>query len=162
VRAPRVPPRTPRETIERRRGILVLGALAVGLVVVIVVVVVATGGGGGSSPTAVATTSPTTQPASTPTTTPTTTSQQTTPPSLHVTVPDSGSLSSGDSGPEVVTLQKALTQLGFDAGTADGDFGSTTETAVIAFQQAHNLKPDGIVGTETAKAMNDALAAASG
>jgi peptidoglycan hydrolase-like protein with peptidoglycan-binding domain len=60
----------------------------------------------------------------------------------------------------VVTLQKALTELGYDVGTADGDFGQRTADAVIAFQQAHDLNPDGIVGTETAQAMNDALAAA--
>jgi peptidoglycan hydrolase-like protein with peptidoglycan-binding domain len=79
---------------------------------------------------------------------------------LHVTVPAGGNLSVGDSGPAVVVLQKALAALHFDVGTPDGDFGSATEDAVIAFQQAHDLKPDGIVGSDTARALNQALAAA--
>jgi peptidoglycan hydrolase-like protein with peptidoglycan-binding domain len=143
----------------RRRRILVLAALALAFVVGIVVVVVATGGGSGGSPT-VAETTPT-QPATSPgTTTATTTTQTTTTPALRVTVPAGGNLSIGDNGPAVVALQKALAALGFDVGTPDGDFGSTTEDAVIAFQQAHDLKPDGIVGSDTAQALNEALAAA--
>jgi peptidoglycan hydrolase-like protein with peptidoglycan-binding domain len=47
-------------------------------------------------------------------------------------------------------------------GAVDGDFGQGTTDAVIAFQNAHNLKPDGIVGQETATAINDALAASGG
>ena len=40
----------------------------------------------------------------------------------------------------------------------DGSFGSRTETAVKAFQTAHGLTPDGIVGATTARMLNEALA----
>jgi hypothetical protein len=157
---PAAPRRDTAKAITRRRRAFVLGGLGLGLLL-IVVIVIATSGGGGGNPAASATTeqTPTTTPQ-----TPTTTPQTTTPPptqteTVHVTLPASGTLSNGDSGPEVTSLQKALNQLGYDVGTPDGDFGSKTETAVSAFQSAHNLTPDGIVGETTAKALNDALAA---
>lgn len=49
----------------------------------------------------------------------------------------------GSRGADVKTLQ---TKLGI---TADGIFGSATETAVKAFQTAHGLVADGIVGAKT-------------
>jgi peptidoglycan hydrolase-like protein with peptidoglycan-binding domain len=45
--------------------------------------------------------------------------------------------------PNVAILQ---TKLGIDA---DGRFGSGTEAAVRAFQRAHDVVPDGIVGPKT-------------
>jgi len=62
----------------------------------------------------------------------------------------------------VLTLQKALKELGFDVGTPDGKFGQGTQDAVKAFQTAHGLTPDGIVGQTTADAINQALASGSG
>jgi peptidoglycan hydrolase-like protein with peptidoglycan-binding domain len=59
----------------------------------------------------------------------------------------------------VVALQKALAALGLDVGQPDGSFGPATKTAVAAFQTAHGLTPDGIVGATTAKALDEALAA---
>jgi murein L,D-transpeptidase YcbB/YkuD len=57
--------------------------------------------------------------------------------------------------PEVVAkLQQALSSAGFDPGEPDGTFGQRTEAAVIAFQQANGLSPDGIVGPDTASALN--------
>jgi hypothetical protein len=160
VRSPRVRARVGPEIFERRRRILLLAAFAVAILIVVIVVVVATGGGGGGgSPNVAATTSQTTQPTTSSQTTTTTTTTPTTQ-SLHVTIPEGGNLSAGDSGSQVKTLQKALNALGHDVGTPDGDFGTKTQDAVIAFQQAHNLKPDGIVGTDTAQALNGALAAA--
>ena len=162
VRSPGVRAGASPGTVERRRRIFLLAALALAVVVVIVIVV-ATSGGGGGSPSTPATTPQTTQPTTSPettTTTPTTTTTTTTTPSLQITVPAGGNLSAGDSGSAVLTLQKALTALGFYDGALDGDFGSGTQAAVIAFQEAHNLKPDGIVGTDTARALNQALAAA--
>jgi peptidoglycan hydrolase-like protein with peptidoglycan-binding domain len=160
VRSPGVRAGASPGTVERRRRIFLLAALALAVVIVIVVVVATSGGGGGSS-SAPATTPQTTQPTTSPGTTTTTTTTTTTPtPSLHVTVPAGGNLSVGDSGSAVLTLQKALAALGFYEGTLDGDFGSGTQAAVIAFQEAHNLAPDGIVGTDTARALNQALAAA--
>ena len=44
------------------------------------------------------------------------------------------------------------------ARKTDGTFGQLTEAAVIAFQQANGLSPDGIVGPETASALNSAVA----
>lgn len=58
-------------------------------------------------------------------------------------------LKRGDSGPEVERLQARLSELSFHAGATDGDFGSLTERAVVAFQHAHSLKVDGIVGPRT-------------
>jgi len=63
------------------------------------------------------------------------------------------SLKLGDQGATVVELQKALIARGFDAGTADGNFGSTTRDAVLAFQRSANLAADGIVGPGTATAL---------
>lgn len=57
--------------------------------------------------------------------------------------------------PEVVIeLQRALSSAGYDPGAPDGTFGRRTEAAVIAFQQANGLSPDGVVGPETASALN--------
>jgi N-acetyl-anhydromuramyl-L-alanine amidase AmpD len=61
-------------------------------------------------------------------------------------------LRKGDSGPDVVTLQKELTADGF-ALVADGQFGSTTETKVKQFQSSKGLTADGIVGNATWSAL---------
>jgi N-acetylmuramidase/Putative peptidoglycan binding domain len=52
-------------------------------------------------------------------------------------------LKMGDTGDDVKKLQAALRV------TADGDFGPATKAAVLAFQQEHNLYPDGVVGPAT-------------
>jgi peptidoglycan hydrolase-like protein with peptidoglycan-binding domain len=77
-----------------------------------------------------------------------------------MTLPVAGKLSIGDSGPSVVTLQKVLAALKLQVGTPDGNFGPRTQAAVIAFQTAHALNPDGIVGADTAQKLNEALASA--
>jgi Putative peptidoglycan binding domain len=160
TRPPRVPERPMPADVARRRRMAIFGAVALA-VLIVVIVVVATSGGGGGSPVVATTTPATTQPVTQPTTTPTTT-QTTTTPALRVTIPEGGNLSAGDSGTQVETLQKALAQLGHYDGKVDGDFGTGTQDAVIAFQNAHNLEPDGIVGQQTADAINQALAASSG
>jgi len=58
----------------------------------------------------------------------------------------------GDSGPRVTELQTALTTEGYTT-TIDGEFGRTTELRVMALQDAQGLAPDGIVGTDTLKAL---------
>ncbi len=52
-------------------------------------------------------------------------------------------------------VQERLIAYGFNIGSAgaDGKFGKNTEKAVIKFQQAKNLKIDGIVGYNTIKAL---------
>jgi peptidoglycan hydrolase-like protein with peptidoglycan-binding domain len=57
----------------------------------------------------------------------------------------------GDSGDSVVILQERLIAEGYNLGSAgaDGVFGSATDTAVKAFQNAHSLTADGIVGLNT-------------
>jgi peptidoglycan hydrolase-like protein with peptidoglycan-binding domain len=161
VRPPRLRDGTAPNAVLRRRRALAAGAVALAILIAVIIAVVASGGGGGNStePTISQTTTPVTTQQPTTTTTATTTSST---PALHVTVPQGGHLSSGDNGSEVETLQKALAQLGLYDGKVDGDFGSGTEAAVVEFQKAHNLTPDGIVGEKTADAINQALASQSG
>ncbi|MBP2233499.1 hypothetical protein J2847_006840, partial [Azospirillum agricola] len=52
--------------------------------------------------------------------------------------PNDGTLSIGDVGPEVASMQRALVALGFKVAT-DGDFGRMTRNAVEAFQAARGL-----------------------
>ncbi|MDX1974705.1 MAG: peptidoglycan-binding domain-containing protein [Rickettsiales bacterium] len=52
--------------------------------------------------------------------------------------------------PQVAELQRMLNQLGYtnakgNALNADGDFGSSTEQAVIKFQKANNLTANGVI-----------------
>lgn len=58
-------------------------------------------------------------------------------------------LRKGSQGAEVKTLQRLLTATGYPCGAADGIFGSTTLAGVRAFQSAHKLTVDGIVGKAT-------------
>lgn len=62
-------------------------------------------------------------------------------------------LTVGAKGRAVTDLQSQLKNRGFDPGPIDGDFGPGTEQAVRAFQQAHGLEVDGIVGVRTAAAL---------
>jgi len=62
-------------------------------------------------------------------------------------------LRKGDEGPEVVTLQQALTELGYLNGAADGNFGTGTQTAVKKFQEDNSLDADGIAGKMTQEAL---------
>lgn len=59
---------------------------------------------------------------------------------------------SGDQGDEVAQIQKALAGLGYEV-SIDGDFGSATKEAVIAFQKSKGLEPDGLVGDATYRAL---------
>jgi len=65
-------------------------------------------------------------------------------------------LQSGSTGEAVAALQSGLEELGF-AIDADGDFGPETQWAVVAFQKAHGLTPDGIVGPLTRAAIDAAV-----
>jgi hypothetical protein len=54
----------------------------------------------------------------------------------------------GSTGQAVVAIQKTLTYRGYSLA-ADGSFGPTTESKVIAFQKSRGLTADGIVGPNT-------------
>ena len=49
----------------------------------------------------------------------------------------------------MAVVQQQLISLGYLKGKADGVFGNNTYAAVIQFQLAHDLEPDGIVGENT-------------
>lgn len=162
VRAP-VRDGTASEAMLRRRRAWAIGAVAAAILIAIIVAVVAANGGGGSSAPEAVTTQPTSETSvSTPTETTTPTTSTPTSTTAEVTIPEGGHLSAGDSGAQVETLQQALKQLGLYDGKVDGDFGQGTQDAVIAFQNAHNLTADGIVGQETAAAINQALSQSVG
>ena len=57
-------------------------------------------------------------------------------------------LRTGDKGPNVLTMQTALVQLGYQIAV-DGSYGKNTRAAVIAFQKDYNLKADGLAGNQT-------------
>ena len=59
------------------------------------------------------------------------------------------SLSPGDSGSEVVALQRALDRNGLDPGPIDGEYGPMTRAAVELFQQQYDLPVTGIAGPQT-------------
>ena len=54
-------------------------------------------------------------------------------------------------------IQKALKSAGFYQGAVDGKIGAKTKSAIIKFQQAHNLKADGVVGKRTSMELNKYL-----
>lgn len=68
------------------------------------------------------------------------------------------SIQAGSTGSAVVLLQNDLNALGFTVGQADGQFGVKTTTEVEAFQKAHKLTADGVVGPATWKAIDSAVA----
>ncbi|MBO4367118.1 MAG: peptidoglycan-binding protein, partial [Clostridia bacterium] len=55
--------------------------------------------------------------------------------------------------PEVKKMQQRLYELGWFNDVRDGDFGSGTQSAVKAFQQASGLSVTGIADGETLDAM---------
>lgn len=59
----------------------------------------------------------------------------------------------GSSGSEVRSIQTRLTELGYFSGKIDGIFGNQTKNAVIKFQKDYGLTADGIVGSNTLKAL---------
>lgn len=59
-------------------------------------------------------------------------------------------------GEDVRALQRNLKSLGFDVGRCglDGDFGSDTRAALVAYQRSVRLSPDGEAGPLTMSALN--------
>jgi hypothetical protein len=123
--------------------------IAAGAVVLVIVLIAwfAFSRGGGSTPTQAATTNQVTTTPTTPTTTP-----------AVATVPaPATTLKPGDTGAQVKVLQRALAHLGYTVGTVDGDYGTTTKTAVADFQTGQKLAPDGVLGPATRTALIKAL-----
>lgn len=58
-------------------------------------------------------------------------------------------LRKGSSGAAVKALQKALKELGFLSGTADGEYGDKTAAAVAAFQEKNGLNNSGYADAAT-------------
>jgi peptidoglycan hydrolase-like protein with peptidoglycan-binding domain len=100
-----------------------------------------------------------------------------TPPPKHVTTPAKTSttavtpakaqapaqtLKPGDTGSQVKVLQRALAALGFSPGKPDGDYGTSTQSAVERFQASKGLGQDGIVGAQTLNALQRALSSTTG
>lgn len=56
-------------------------------------------------------------------------------------------------GDDVITLQERLLELGYDAGRADGIFGSQTEAALRSFQRDYGMLVDGVCGPGTMRAL---------
>ena len=56
-------------------------------------------------------------------------------------------------GDDVTSLQERLLELGYDAGRADGNFGSETEAGLRAFQRDYGLTADGTCGPATLRAL---------
>ncbi|MBE5814642.1 MAG: hypothetical protein E7320_05465 [Clostridiales bacterium] len=75
-----------------------------------------------------------------------------------VTITTSQTLRYGSQGTEVTNLQNRLIALGYLAGSADGKFGGQTRNALVAFQKANNLVPDGVAGAKTIAALESASA----
>ncbi len=50
-------------------------------------------------------------------------------------------------------VQKALIRAGFDPGKLDGQLGGQTRSALKGFQRANGLKPDGLIGAKTLRAL---------
>jgi peptidoglycan hydrolase-like protein with peptidoglycan-binding domain len=89
----------------------------------------------------------------------TTTAPPPTPPTTTrpATGPPATTLKPGDTGAQVKVLQRALSSLGYSARALDGQYGPATKQAVAAFQGAHGLTADGIVGSKTLQALTRAL-----
>lgn len=127
-------------------AILVIAALAV-----LIAILAAAGVFSSSAPA-------TTPTYSTQTTQPTTATTTTT---STVVVPHQP-LQYGDTGAQVVLLQRALIHLGYLQPPADGSFGPATQSAVKQFQSASGLDADGVVGKETVSALKTQLEAQLG
>ncbi|HWC57350.1 MAG TPA: peptidoglycan-binding domain-containing protein [Candidatus Paceibacterota bacterium] len=80
----------------------------------------------------------------------------------HAAFVYTGVLKMGSTGSQVVSLQQTLNANGFLVATTGAGspgmestyFGARTKAAVIAFQTAHGLKADGVVGPATGSALS--------
>ena len=70
---------------------------------------------------------------------------------------DYTTLRPGMSGERVRLLQRALIDLDYLKGSADGVYGANTQAAVILFQKANKLTADGLAGKKTLTALETAF-----
>jgi N-acetylmuramoyl-L-alanine amidase len=66
----------------------------------------------------------------------------------------------GSAGGAVEQIQRRLLDWGYYTGAADGVYGSATESAVMYFQNKNGLRPDGVAGAQTLRALGISEAAA--
>lgn len=77
---------------------------------------------------------------------------------IQLTVPPPGQPIGPQSPSErIAEVQRALLALGFQIGQADGIYGQKTRNAIRRFQRNQDLQVDGLVGPQTARAMNREL-----
>jgi len=69
------------------------------------------------------------------------------------TVTAFASFQRGDDGQEVMAIQKRLVELHYTINAIDGDFGPSTEAAIRQFQSDRGLEVDGIIGSDTYRAL---------
>lgn len=62
---------------------------------------------------------------------------------------------------QIRSVQTKLKNWGYYTGSVDGIYGAKTKAAVIKFQKKNGLSADGIVGSQTAKAMGLSLSSQS-
>jgi hypothetical protein len=146
-----------RDLVQRRRAIGLVALVGLALVGVGVGLTVIRDDAPSAETSVPVVTAPPPPPPATPPATTSTTPEETAPP-LTVELPADGRLARGDRGQEVETLQTALAGLELYQGEVDGVYGEGTQAAVIEFQQANDLTADGIVGPDTVRALNAALA----
>ncbi|MGH9124595.1 MAG: L,D-transpeptidase family protein [Acidimicrobiales bacterium] len=75
------------------------------------------------------------------------------PPPTTTTTLDPNIPQVGESGPAVMAVQQALSNLGYWLGTPNGQFGSLTQQAVWALQKVAGIPPTGKVDAATAAAL---------
>ena len=143
--------------------------LAIAVAVALAIVTSACGGedrpDGSTAPTTDASAPSTTTAATSPPTTapPTTAPPATAPPTTATTAPprtpppSSDTLALGDTGPQVLDLQRRLASLGYWPGAEDGTFGDGTHHAVVALQKAAGIGRDGVVGPATRRALDQGV-----
>jgi peptidoglycan hydrolase-like protein with peptidoglycan-binding domain len=73
-----------------------------------------------------------------------------------------GALRLGMTGDGVRGLQQRLKDLKYYTGSVDGDFGQNTYAAVVAFQTANKLTPDGVAGKDTLNKLYSGTGTSSG
>lgn len=139
------PQRPWAETIDRR-----MVTVGVSVVVVLIAVLAAAGVFSGSGSNAPTVTSP-------PISTSQTSTAGTTTGAARPLPAPATTLKPGDTGPQVAVLQRALANLGFSGGKADGQYGPATKSAVARFQRSTALVTDGILGPATLRALKNAL-----